>query len=79
MHRKALSTWSIEATGDSTTVTARLEYQTSMGPMGALMGAPIVKRMMNGNLRESLAGLKHHVETGDLITDREPAKQACGS
>ncbi len=79
MLRKALSTWSIEATGDSTIVTARLEYQTSMGPIGALMGATIMKRMMNGNLRESLAGLKHHVETGDLITDRVPAKQARGA
>ena len=79
MLREALSSWSIEATGDSTTVTARLEYRTSMGPIGALIGATIMKRMMTANLRESLAGLKHHVETGDLIADRVPAKQANGS
>ena len=76
MLKQATSTWSLEAEGDRTTVTARVDYRTSMGPIGALMGATIMKRMMSRILADSLAGLKHHVETGEVVGDRVPAKQA---
>ncbi len=38
-----------------------------------------MKRMMTRNLGDSLAGLKHHVETGNLVAGRVPAEPASGS
>ena len=44
-----------------------LRYGVRFGPIGALMNALIMRRKLEQGLVSSIKGLKHHVETGELI------------
>ena len=61
------STWSVKPQGDKTLVYTELRYRVRFGPLGALMNALIMRRKLGQSLVNSLAGLKHHVKTGDPI------------
>ena len=72
MLKRATGTVEIEARGDTTVVTMRVDYQTSWGPIGALMGATIMKRKLGQTLEQALAGLRHHVLTGEEVGTEVP-------
>ena len=73
MMRSVNSTWSAEPDGGRTVVTARVDARRSPGPIGALMAATMMKATMGRNVGQSLRGLKHHVEAGEVAGTKAPA------
>ncbi len=68
MPMKSLNnTWSMSAEGDGSVVTLTMDFQMKFGPLGALMAALAVRRMMHKEMGVSLAGLKQYVETGEVV------------
>ena len=68
MPMKSLNnTWSISAEGDGSVVTLTMDFGMKFGPLGALMAALAVRRMMNKEMGLTLAGLKQYVETGEVV------------
>jgi len=47
-------------------VHTEMRYRVRFGPRGVLL-ALILRRKLEQGLEKGLAGLKHHVETGELI------------
>ena len=58
---------SLKHDGARTMVTATLEYQLKFGPIGSLVDLLIVRQQFRKGIIGPLAGLKHYVETGELI------------
>lgn len=58
--------------GSSTTVNMSLSYEVGLGPLGAGMNAMGMRRQFEKAVSGVLAGLKHHVETGQTV-DRKTA------
>ena len=57
-----------------TEVTFELFYEVKWGLVGQLMGATMVKKELTGVATKVLAGLGHHVATGELVgQDFKPA------
>ncbi len=50
-----------------TEVRMRMDYEVGLGPVGAGMNSVMMKRQFGRAVTTLLAGLKHHVETGQLI------------
>ncbi len=50
-----------------TQVTFELDYEMKFGLLGSLMNALVVKGQMSQMINRVLAGLDHHVSTGELI------------
>lgn len=50
-----------------TRVTMTMDYVVKYGPLGAIMDAVMMRRMMTGSLNRLLASLAHHVHTGEAI------------
>lgn len=71
---KAFAYISLRVDGDATVVRMTMEYTMKFGPIGALMDALIVRKQFEKVAPSLLAGLKHHVETGEEI-DREVFKR----
>ncbi len=44
-----------------------MDYEMKMGPLGAAMDALIVRRKFTGTLKLLLAGLEHHLDTGEEV------------
>ncbi len=66
------SLWEIEPVGPlSTRVRLRLDYDMRFGPLGALLHALLVRRLLGRNLPGALAAPKRRVETGRVV--RRPA------
>lgn len=62
------ATFSIEADGeDRTRVTMTLAYGMKFGPLGWLLNAVMLQGIMSKLLVSVLAGLDHHLATGELI------------
>jgi hypothetical protein len=62
------SLWKIEpADSHSTRVKLRLDYEMRFGPLGALLHALLVRRLLVRNLPGALALLKRRVETGRTV------------
>ena len=57
--------------GDSTVVGLMTDYELKYGPIGALMDTLFARRQVRKGMDELLAGLKHHIETGETVN--EPA------
>ena len=68
--------FSVEANGDGTIVKLTSDYALKYGLLGSLLDTLLVKRKLKKGMEELLAGLKYHVETGELIGDRVPAVTA---
>ncbi|MCH9688718.1 MAG: SRPBCC family protein [Deltaproteobacteria bacterium] len=62
-----------ERSDDETEVTFSIDYRLRYGPLGWLINALMMKRMLRKAFETALAGLSHHLETGDLIADSVPA------
>ena len=69
MPMKSLNnTWSISAEGDGSVVTLTMDFGMKFGPLGAMMAALAVRRMMNKEMGVTLAGLKQYAETGEVVS-----------
>ena len=65
--RRALATIELAAANGGTSVTCRLDYEVGLGPVGRGLNASMLRRMFGRSLTGMLAGLKHHVETGEDV------------
>ena len=72
MIKRATGRLEVDGRADASIVTMSVDYQTSMGPIGALMGATIMKRKFGQTLEQALAGLRHHVLTGEEVGTEVP-------
>ena len=71
---KNVVTFSLTAEGDGTTVTVTPDYKLKYGLLGSLLDRLWARRQMQKGFDAMLAGLKHHVETGELVGDKLPAR-----
>lgn len=71
---KNLVTFSLAAEGDGTTVTVTPDYKLKYGLLGSLLDRLFARRQLQKGFDAMLAGLKHHVETGELVGDKVPAR-----
>lgn len=53
--------------GDGSIVSGAMSYETKLGPIGTLMDRLIISKKFGGAWSGMLAGLKHHVETGETV------------
>ena len=66
----------IAPTGDRhADVTFTVYYQVKYGPLGQLMGATVVKKQLSAMTARVVAGLDHHLKTGELV-DKDFVEQA---
>ena len=70
--RYARSTWHVAPEGAGARVSVRVEYRVKFGPLGALLNAVVIHRKIGSTLKQSLQGLKHHVETGEIVGTEVP-------
>ncbi|MCH7998933.1 MAG: SRPBCC family protein [Chloroflexi bacterium] len=61
---------SVRGDGDRTVVTFTLDYQMKFGPLGALLDKLVAGRQLGKAAALGLAGLKHHVETGEPVDQK---------
>ena len=64
--------FTLRADGDGTIVSVSPDYQLKFGPIGALVDRLILGRQMRKGMENLLAGLKYHVETGEMVGDKVP-------
>jgi len=74
--KKNVVRFSVEANGDGTIVKLTSDYALKYGLLGSLLDTLLVRRQFKKGMTGLLAGLKYHVETGELIGDRVPAVTA---
>ncbi|MEM7326321.1 MAG: SRPBCC family protein [Actinomycetota bacterium] len=70
--RSSTAVIELEPQGDTTRVTMSLSYEVGLGPIGAGMNALGMRRQFEKAVTSLMAGLKHHVETGQPV-DRKTA------
>lgn len=54
---------------DGTIVSVAPDYELKFGPIGALLDRLVAGRKLRKGMDNLLAGLKYHVETGELVGD----------
>lgn len=64
--------FAVSPNGAGTRVTAIVDYQLKYGPLGVLMDVLFARRQAQKGFDDLLAGLKYHVETGELVNDQVP-------
>ena len=62
------SGFSLRREGKETLASMTVNFQMKFGIIGALMDRLMVRRKISKQVQITLAGLKHHVETGELVT-----------
>ena len=62
----------IAPAGDTTRVSVTADYKLKFGIIGTLMDVLFAKRMLQHGFDDMMAGLKYHVETGELVGDSVP-------
>lgn len=65
--KKAVGSVELKPEGNGTLVHGVLEYSLKLGPIGSLMDKAIVSRKFAEAWSGVMAGLKHHVETGEQV------------
>jgi uncharacterized membrane protein len=65
-------TFQIAPDADRTNVTVTVDYKLKYGPIGVIMDMLFAKRMLQNGFDDMMAGLKYHVETGELVGDEVP-------
>lgn len=63
-------TWSVEESPKGTVVVVRMDYQMKDGVINSLLDTLAVRRVLIKMLVQNLAGLKHHIETGERVTTK---------
>ena len=66
----------LKSNGDGTIVTITPDYELKFGPLGVLADLLIGRRMLKKGMADMAAGLKHHIETGELVDTSVPATSA---
>ncbi len=64
-----LARFEVEADGEATIVRGSMRYDMKYGPVGWVMDRAMVRPRFGKAFSLILAGLKHYVETGDVVTD----------
>ena len=64
--------FSVEADGDGTIVEVSPEYAIKYGVLEVLMDRLFIQRKLKQGMDGMLAGLKYHVETGELVGTEVP-------
>jgi carbon monoxide dehydrogenase subunit G len=72
--KEGRSHWTVSGEGPGTLVRVRAEFSTRYGLIGAIVGHTIVRLMMGRMAGDLLAGLDHHVRTGEIV-DRTVARR----
>ncbi|MGH1490315.1 MAG: SRPBCC family protein [Acidimicrobiales bacterium] len=65
--RSASAVLELEPNGANTRVNIAMTYEVGLGPLGAGMNAMMMKRQFERTATSMMAGLKHHVETGQDV------------
>jgi len=65
--KSARSTFELSERDARTDVTVTFRFDTRFGPIGAFLGATIMRRKLNQQIALGLAGLKQYAETGTPI------------
>ena len=58
--------WSIGTSAGSTIVTLEQTFEVKLGLLGSLL-VPVIRKQMGKEMTVTLAGLKHHIETGERV------------
>jgi uncharacterized membrane protein len=66
-------TWSVENSTNGTDVAVTMDYQMQDGAIYRILERLMVGRVLKNMLVQNLAGLKHHIETGEAVS-RETSK-----
>ncbi len=77
--KSARSTFDLSEHEGRTTVAMTIRFDTRFGPIGALLGATVMRRKINQQSAVALAGLKQYAETGtpiDSVSDLAPESLA---
>ena len=74
--KKAISTWAIRSDGSDVIVTTTIRFETKFGPLGALMDRLLIRRNIRNAMVQAQAGLKHNVETGEVVGNELPQAAA---
>ena len=61
-----------ERSTDTTEVTFSIDYGLKYGPIGRMMDAVMMRRLLRKAFGMALDGLSYHLETGKLVTDSIP-------
>jgi len=68
---KALrETWLIRQSSKGTEVVVTMDYQIKDGALNSVMDFLVVGRILKKILVQNLAGLKYHMETGEIVTSK---------
>ncbi len=70
--RDVVMTWSVRAEGGRTVATLRARYEIKEGGPESVMDRLNLRRTLAGAFESALLGLKHHVETGEVVGDGLP-------
>lgn len=65
--RSAHISFLVSSDDEGTLVTKTVHYQTRLGMLGALWDKLLLRRRLRRHIALTLAGLQHHVETGEVI------------
>lgn len=66
--KNALGMLSVREDSDGTIASMQMEYETKMGVIGAAMNVVMIKGQFDKAVKGILQGLKHHTETGEVVT-----------
>ncbi len=55
--------------GENTRMSAVINYEVGMGVVGKMMNAVMVKRANTKNWENFVAGIRHHIETGEDVSE----------
>ena len=70
--KRNLIQFSVRADGDGTIVEVSPDYKFKFGLLGSVLDRLILGRQLRKGMAGLLAGLKYHVETGELVADKVP-------
>jgi len=68
--RTAIAEFTLEPRGEQTDAFMTMNYEVGLGILGDGMNSMMMKRQFQKALTGLLAGLKHHVETGESVDRR---------
>lgn len=63
-------TWSVEHSSQGAEVIVIMDYQMKEGLVYSILNALVARRALMKMLVQNLAGLKHHIETGEIVTPK---------
>ncbi len=61
-------TWSVEHSSNEAIVAVKMDYRTKDGAFNSILDTLVVRRELRKILVQNLAGLKYHIETGEMVT-----------